>query len=249
MGFFPKRTKKHGEWNLALSPDEQKKRRREAEERRRAIAERSSKRSKGQRSARSAASEREGNGTAGAIARDHTVAFALGVVDGALGLVSPDLWTSNLALRNAKRGLTATVAATAGSVVGGALTYRRSQKIGKRASRAEFLGRPGIGGSTLSRVERESAKHGTRAMVSGLVEDVPYATYARELGLRRVDMTEFLAWSAATRMTRFAAMTGGVAIASGLARSIAPRLTRVAAPVLLNAAWIAHYSYRWNKNG
>lgn len=247
MGFFPKRTRKHGEWSLALSPDEQKRRRDEAEERRRAIAERSSKRPKGQRSTASGHSSRRGRDRSGTTARDHAVAFTLGVLDGAVGLVSPDLWTSNLAVRGATRGLASTVAATAGSLVGGAITYRRSQEIGKRESRAEFLDRPGMTRATLSLVERESAKFGARALVSGLVEDVPYAAYARELGLRGVDMKEFLAWSAVNRMTRFVVVTGGVAAASGVARSAAPRLTRFAAPVLLNAAWAGYYAWRWGK--
>ncbi|WP_085528958.1 hypothetical protein [Kocuria massiliensis] len=244
MGFVPKKQKRRSEWQISLSPDETKKRRHEAKERQKAIAERSTR----SRGTHNGSAKNGSNSARSGALRAHVVAFGLGIADGALGVISPEVWTTNLAVRHARRGLSATISATAGSLVGGALTYYRAQELGKRRTRNEFLDRPGITAETLSLVERESKKYGARAVISGLVEDIPYAAYAREQGLRDADLQEFLGWSAVNRLTRFGALTAGTAVASGLAHGLAPRLTKVAAPVALNAAWIAYYRWRWAKS-
>ena len=59
----------------------------------------------------------------------------------------------------------------------------------------------------------------------------------------------FLLWSAMARIAPLTVLTTGVGVLSAVSRKAAPRLTRAAGPLALNAGWVAYYAWRLSGTG
>ncbi|WP_129360232.1 MULTISPECIES: hypothetical protein [Micrococcaceae] len=267
MRFFPSRNNRRPEWQLSLSPEEKKKRQAQTREHKRGGTVRQGSRNRAGRAAPgSAVAAGRSRGTnhptdthrhddsdnrparkAGGFLRDSTIAFVWGFADATVWCVSPEVWTSNVALKNPARGGAITWGALAGSLAGGVCTYRIAQEAGKRENAQRLLRIPGVSAETLHHANAEVKKYGARALASGAVEDLPYKVHASALGIQQAPMGEFLFWSAASRMTRIGIVTNGVAVLGSISHSIAPRLTKAVGPLALNAGWAAYYAWRLSK--
>lgn len=251
MGLFPSGNKRLPEWQLSLSPEEQKKRRQQEREARRSVTPRQkttagrSKRAESEDSHASGSREASGSG----FLRDAAVAFGWAFADATVWCVAPEAWTTNVALRKPSRSGAITFVALAGSLTGGAFTYTVAKNSSKRESAGRLLRVPGVSEQTIRRAETEVKKYGAKALASGLVEPVPYKAYARALGHNGTPMQEFLLWSAMARITPLTVLTTGVGVLSALSRKAAPRLTRAAGPLALNAGWVAYYAWRLSGTG
>ncbi|MGK4188174.1 hypothetical protein AB0X98_08360 [Rothia koreensis] len=257
MGLFPSGNKRLPEWQLSLSPEEQKKRRQQEREARRSVTPRQkttagrSKRAGSEDSHASGSREASGSrGTSGSgFLRDAAVAFGWAFADATVWCVAPEAWTTNVALRKPSRTGAITFVALAGSLTGGAFTYTVAKNSSKRESAGRLLRVPGVSEQTIRRAETEVKKYGAKALASGLVEPVPYKAYARALGHNGTPMQEFLLWSAMARITPLTVLTTGVGVLSAVSRKAAPRLTRAAGPLALNAGWVAYYAWRLSGTG
>ncbi|WP_129661776.1 hypothetical protein [Rothia uropygialis] len=266
MKFFPNKNNRRPEWQLSLSPEEKKKRQSQARERKRGGTARRGRNRAGRvapSSAVTAGRSRGPNPTTdtrrhdgsdkrparktGGFFRDSTIAFAWGFADATVWCISPEVWTSNVALKNLARGGAITWGALAGTLAGGVCTYRIAQEVGKRENAQRLLRIPGISAETLRHANAEVKEDGARALASGAVEDLPYKVHASALGIQQAPMGEFLFWSAASRMTRIGIVTNGVAVLGSISHSIAPRLTKAVGPLVLNAGWAAYYAWRLSK--
>lgn len=246
MGLFPSRNKRLPEWQLSLSPEEQKKRRQQEREARRSLTPRRT--SAEGRTNRTAPDRNHGSGSRDAsgsgFLRDAAVAFGWAFADATVSCVAPETWTTNVAFRKPSRSGAITFVALAGSLTGGACTYTVAKNSSKRESAGRLLRVPGVSAQTIRRAETEVRKYGAKALVSGLVEPVPYKAYARALGHNGTPMQQFLLWSAITRITPLTVLTTGVGVLSTVSRKAAPRLTRAVGPLALNTGWVAYYAWR-----
>ncbi|KAA9394389.1 hypothetical protein FCK90_07115 [Kocuria coralli] len=175
--------------------------------------------------------------------------------------VVPDFWTSYLALGRRRRGLAATATATAGALLGGAVTYRWASSMPEARS-AELAARiPAISPAMVEKVDRQLAEHGLPALMIGPFTGTPYKLYARSAGVQDLSLPAFLLWSVPARMTRFVMVTaavGGIAAAARRTGLSAPGrgVTRIpgvtpeaAERIVFFTAWAMFYSWFFRSVG
>lgn len=142
---------------------------------------------------------------------DHTVAATWGTAEATVFFIVPDVWTSWVALHHPKRGMATTVSSLAGALLGGAVTFKTSQRMTPEATENVLTSIPGISASMVADVERQLDEQGWAALVMGPTRGVPYKIYARTLAHGNESFGRFMALSIPARMLRFVAVTGGVA--------------------------------------
>lgn len=172
---------------------------------------------------------------------DHTVAATWGTAEATVFFIVPDVWTSWVALHHPKRGMATTVSALAGALLGGAVTFKTSQRMTPEATENVLTSIPGISASMVADVERQLDEQGWAALVRGPTRGVPYKIYARTLAHGNESFGRFMALSIPARMLRFLTVTGGVAVLGKLAGRRG--LSKKTKTKLFVGGWTAFYAW------
>jgi membrane protein YqaA with SNARE-associated domain len=167
-------------------------------------------------------------------ARASILSFAWGLAESTFFFVVPDVGLTFLAIRNYRTALRATVAALAGSLIGGALMYVWALHAPQYAP-AFLVHIPGIHTPLVDAVHTQLRDQGLTAMLLGPLRGTPYKIYAVEWGALKGSLAAFLLMSIPTRYVRF--LLGVLACAA---------LDRLVTPWRLAIFWIVFYVwYFW----
>lgn len=163
------------------------------------------------------------------------IAFLWGAAEASFFFIVPDVFVSLVAVKHGTAmALRASVAATAGAIVGGIALWLfvRTEPI---AADAMFLALPGIDAAMRARVGEAMAGGWFEALLRGSVSGVPYKLYVAEAATRALDPFLFFLASVPARLLRFAA----VALIAG---AIAPRFRERWRVPLWAGAWLLIYA-------
>ena len=117
-----------------------------------------------------------------------------------------------------------TLAATAGSLLGGLTSYAIGARLGRPALLA-LGGRIGIGEPELDRVERWFARYGARAALFGRLVPVLRSLVGYAAGLGRMPLGRYLAYTAIGSLPfNLVLISAGAALGSAWEESLAPIL-------------------------
>lgn len=174
--------------------------------------------------------------------RDHGIAGAWGFAEATFFFVVPDVWTSWVGLRRAKRALGTTVSALGGAMAGGAATYWWGLKVDPATSRKALGKVPAVTDAMISGVEQEIAGSGAASLLRGPIRGVPYKLYARAAGLQRIPLVRFLAWTVPGRMIRFVVVTAAVSAVAAVGRRRFPGLSERNISTVFWICWGAFYA-------
>ena len=169
---------------------------------------------------------------AAARSRAALVACALwGFAEATRFYVVPDVLVGWIALHGVRRGMAASLWATAGAVLGGLAVHADA-----RPQRERLTEIPGISEAMLEDASAKLARDGWRALLRGPLDGIPYKVYAAEAGIRGLPSGELVAWTVPARLWRFLAVAlGAGAVGLGFARSVR----------LSESAWLGGYLAFW----
>ncbi|WP_223286581.1 hypothetical protein [Kocuria atrinae] len=131
--------------------------------------------------------------------RDHAVAAVWGFAEATAFFIVPDVWLSALAMKSPRRGLKCVASATAGAVLGGAVTHAWGAKTGGGRSARALAALPAVSPTMVRRVESDYSAKGYKALLTGPLRGTPYKIYARTNGLLGRPLPRFLLWSVPAR--------------------------------------------------
>lgn len=186
--------------------------------------------------------------TAAAARRDHGIAFAWGWAEATCFFIVPDVFTTRVALRSLRSGLTACLSALAGALLGGWMIYAAARfgGLGDMLARG-FAVLPGISPHLVEAAGQSLAREGWTALFVGAGTGVPYKLFALHAGLQGTGLGTFLLVSAAARLVRFAIVTG---LAHLIARPLRRRWPQRTLQWVHAGAWAAFYGwYFWAMSG
>ena len=165
------------------------------------------------------------------------IAFTWGFAEATLFFIVPDVWLSYLALSSLKRALRASVLVLAGALLGGALMYQWA-----RADQAHALlavgSVPAIGVTTMRASAALLRDYGVWALFPGVLEGIPYKTFAVQAPATGVGLLPFLAVAIPARLARL--MLVSVAT-HWIARRWLARFSERARQVTLAVFWLLFY--------
>ena len=164
-------------------------------------------------------------------ARASILSFAWGLAESTFFFFVPDIGLTFLAIRNHRTALRATVAALAGTLIGGALMYVWGLHAPEQA-RAFLVHIPGIHTPLVDAVHAQLRDRGLTAMLLGPLRGTPYKIYAVEWGALKGGPAAFLLMSIPARYVRFLL---GVLACAALRRFLKPRRLAI--------FWIVFYGY------
>ena len=169
---------------------------------------------------------------AAARSRAALVACALwGFAEATRFYVVPDVLVGWIALHGVRRGVAASLWATAGAMLGGLAVHADS-----RAQRARLVEIPGISEAMVEDASTKLARDGWWALLRGPLDGIPYKVYAAEAGARGLPSGELVAWTIPARLWRFLAVAlGAGAVGLGFARSVR----------LSESVWLGGYLAFW----
>ena len=145
--------------------------------------------------------------------------------------VVPDVLVGWIALHGVRRGVAASLWATAGAMLGGLAVHADS-----RAQRARLVEIPGVSEAMVEDASAKLARDGWWALLRGPLDGIPYKVYAAEAGVRGLSSGELAAWTVPARLWRFLAVALGAGLTGvGFRGSIRRR----------EGAWLAAYLGLW----
>ncbi|WP_345311905.1 YqaA family protein [Kocuria gwangalliensis] len=175
--------------------------------------------------------------------RDHAVAAAWGFAEATAFFIVPDVWLSAVAMKSPKRGLTCVASATAGAVLGGALTHTWGATTGAARSARLLTKLPAVSAAMVRRVENDYATKGYRALLTGPLRGTPYKIYARTNGLLNRSLPRFLLWSVPARAPRFILVTAVMGGLGALGEKLLPNAPEWVRWSAFAAGWLGFYTW------
>lgn len=132
--------------------------------------------------------------------------LAWGLAEATLFFIVPDVLLGWEALRHGPaRALGASVAATAGATLGGALVHRNAEAMGPLIART-----PGISPALVDAAADEVRLGGWGAILRGPLGGIPYKVYALEAARQGLPLSGLVAVTPLARFWRFALVALGV---------------------------------------
>ena len=169
---------------------------------------------------------------AAARSRAALVACALwGFAEATRFYVVPDVLVGWIALHGVRRGMAASLWATAGAVLGGLAVHADA-----RPQRERLTEIPGISEAMLEDASAKLARDGWWALLRGPLDGIPYKVYAAEAGARGLPAGELAAWTVPARLWRFLAVALGAGFTGVAFRGSLRRR---------EGAWLAAYLGFW----
>ena len=181
--------------------------------------------------------------------KDHAVAALWGFAEATAFFIVPDVWLSALAMKNPKRGLTSVASATAGAVIGGAVTHAWGSRTDAARSARALAALPAISPAMVRRVEEDYTGKGYKALLTGPLRGTPYKIYARTNGLLGRSLPRFLLWSVPARAPRFILVTAVIGGLGSLGRKLLPNAPEWFRWSLFAAGWIGFYAWFFKNVG
>lgn len=181
--------------------------------------------------------------TGSTMCRDHGVAAAWGFAEATAFFIVPDVWLSAVAMRNPRRGLHCVASATAGAVLGGAVTHLWGARTETARSARALATLPAVSPAMVRRVEENYSAQGYKALLLGPLRGIPYKIYARTNGLLGRPLPRFLLWSVPARAPRFILVTAAVGGLGALGRKLLPGAPDWVRWSIFGAAWIGFYTW------
>jgi len=145
--------------------------------------------------------------------------------------VVPDVLVGWIALHGVRRGVAASLWATAGAMLGGLAVHADS-----RAQRARLVEIPGISEAMVEDASTKLARDGWWALLRGPLDGIPYKVYAAEAGARGLPSGELVAWTIPARLWRLLAVALGAGLTGVAFRGSIRRR---------EGAWLAAYLGFW----
>lgn len=181
--------------------------------------------------------------------RDHAVAAVWGFAEATAFFIVPDVWLSALAMKSPRRGLKCVASATAGAVLGGAVTHAWGAKTGGGRSARALAALPAVSPTMVRRVESDYSAKGYKALLTGPLRGTPYKIYARTNGLLGRPLPRFLLWSVPARAPRFILVTAAIGSLGGLGRKLMPSAPEWVRWSIFAAGWIGFYTWFFKNVG
>ena len=170
--------------------------------------------------------------------REHGVAAAWGFAEATLFFLVPDVYLTRLALRDGRLALAASLAATAGALLGGVLMW--AWGAADPAAALAVLERvPAVSPAMLERVRGELLGRGWLALALGPASGTPYKLYAAVSGELDMAAGGLLLVTVPARLLRFVALS---LLATALGRGPLARWTPAARRRLHLALWTLFYA-------
>jgi membrane protein YqaA with SNARE-associated domain len=155
------------------------------------------------------------------------VAFLWGLAEATVFFIIPDVYIVFVALLHWRRGLWATLASVAGSIVGGTLMYMLAAHDGA-AMAALLVHVPLISPQMVETVAQRMGADGLVAMINGPLQGIPYKVYAVQAGWQSRPFLPFLLITILARLERLLpAMLAG-AVCGALFRNFIRYRTQLA---------------------
>jgi membrane protein YqaA with SNARE-associated domain len=170
--------------------------------------------------------------------REHAVAAAWGFAEATLFFLVPDVYLTRVALRDGRLALAASLAATAGALLGGALMWAWGA-ADPAAALAVLDLVPAVSPAMLERVRGELLGRGWLAVALGPASGTPYKLYAARSGELGMALGGLLLVTVPARLLRFAALS---LLAAALRRGPLARWTPLSRGRLHLALWTGFYA-------
>ena len=169
--------------------------------------------------------------------RESRVAAAWGFAEATLFFLVPDVYLTRLALRDGRGALLASVAATGGALLGGALLWVwTAADAGAALAVLERV--PAVSTGMLARVRDELLASGWLAVLLGPTRGTPYKLYAATSATLGMGLGGLLLVTVPARLVRFAALA---LLAAWLGRGPLAAWSVTARHRLHLALWAAFY--------
>ena len=169
------------------------------------------------------------------------LAFAWGVAEATVFFVVPDVLITALALRSRRTALLACVAAVAGALLGGTITYAWGIRD-PLGARQFFDLLPAIGPAMMDGVTRDLQQMGALAILAGPMVGVPYKLFAAQAAAAGFSLPLFLLISIPARGMRFVLLALLTNAAAGWLR---PRVGTRAVLLIYAVLWTVNYGLYW----
>lgn len=187
--------------------------------------------------------------TGSTVRRDHAVAAAWGFAEATAFFIVPDVWLSAVAMKSPKRGLRCVASATAGAVLGGAVTHLWGARTDAARSARALVTLPAASPAMVRRIEEDYSAKGYTALLTGPLRGTPYKIYARTNGLLGRPLPRFLLWSVPARAPRFILVTAAIGGLAVLGRKLLPDAPEWVRWSVFAAGWIGFYTWFFKNVG
>jgi membrane protein YqaA with SNARE-associated domain len=138
--------------------------------------------------------------------RETWAAAAWGLAEATLFFLVPDVYLTRLALRDGRRALLASLAATGGALLGGALMWAwAAADAGTAFAMLERV--PAVSPAMLARVREELVASGWLAVLFGPARGTPYKLYAATSAALGMGLGGLLLVTVPARLVRFVALS------------------------------------------
>jgi len=174
--------------------------------------------------------------------RLYLAAFAWGMAEAMLLFVVPDVLLTWIALRDRRRALDASLAATAGAICGGLLMAVLGHAH-PHAMHAWLERVPAVNASLIDQARQAMHRHGGLALVEGAFTGVPYKLFAAQAHAAGLSLPALLIWTVPARLVRFVLLA---LVANAVARWLRARTHPVVVVAVWALAWSAHYALYWS---
>lgn len=173
--------------------------------------------------------------------RELAVAGIWGFLEATLFFIVPDVWLTQIALKNLRRALLAALLAASCAVIGGAvmLTWGR---LDIESAETVLERVPAISKAQVEWVRQELTTKGPPAVFLGPIYRTPYKIYAAETGALGLSSPVFLALSLWARLLRFVLLAS---IAALLSRTLLRRLSLRIQQALVWIGWASYYLWHF----
>jgi len=172
------------------------------------------------------------------------LAFGWGLAEAVFFFIVPDVLTSRLVLRDARRGFMACLFGTAGALIGGAVLFQLGRAGVPLLAAMDHI--PGISDGAIEKARLGLEKSGLLALFTGALGGLPYKLFAAQaVAVTGSGVGAFLLVTAFARLARFGVVTG-IAWAAG---AMMPRVSLPAKLRIHAAAWSVFYAFYFWRMG
>jgi len=172
------------------------------------------------------------------------LAFGWGLAEAVFFFIVPDLLTSRLVLRDARRGFAACLLSVAGALIGGALLFQLGRAGVPLLPAMDYI--PGVSEVAIAKALVSLEDSGLMALFTGALGGLPYKLFAAQAAeTTGQGIGLFLLVSAFARLARFGVVTG-VAWAAG---ALLPRVPLSTKLRIHAAAWAVFYAFYFWRMG
>lgn len=172
------------------------------------------------------------------------LAFGWGFAEAVIFFIVPDVLSSRLVLRDARRGFLACSISVVGALIGGAFLFSLGRDNATVLEAMDYL--PGIGPCLIEEARLGLEQRGLPALFSGAFSGIPYKLYAVQIAAAAGSgLGAFILVSAAARLMRFATVTALVWAVG----AIMPRVPLSTKLRIHAAAWTMFYVFYFWRMG